>query len=89
VERLVNLLNFIIIVEYFQMSESVFPENAIVRRQFIQLFTRAAGNGVSAQNSIRAIKRIGNVLINLKLGFFRLPVVVRKQIVLKILIAFL
>jgi len=70
------------------MSESVFPENAIVRRQFIQLFTRAAGNGVLVPNSIRTIKMIGNVLIDLKLRFFRLPVLVKKQILLKILIAF-
>jgi len=71
------------------MAESVFSEYVIVWRQFIQLFTRAACNGVLVQNSVRTIKRVGNVLINLKLTYFRLPVLVKKQFVLKIMIAFL
>jgi len=52
------------------MSESVFPEYAFVRRQFIQHFTRAAGVGLLDLNSIKTIKRIGNMLIDLKLRFF-------------------
>jgi len=70
------------------LCESAFPENAIVRRVFIQLPTRADGNGVLVQHSIRTIKSIGNVLINLKLRVFRLPVFVKKHFVLKFLIAF-
>jgi len=70
------------------MSEFVFPENAIVRREFIQLFTRASGTGVLVQHSIRTINRIRILLINLKLGFFRFSVVVKKQFLLKILIIY-
>jgi len=55
--------------------------HAIVRRKFDQLFTRAAGNGVLVRNSNRTIKGIGNVLINLKLRFFRLSVVVKTMCV--------
>ena len=63
--------------------------HAIVRRDFDQQITRAAGNGVLVRNSIKTIKGIENVLINLKLRFFCLSVVVKKQFVLKFLIAFL
>jgi len=62
--------------------------HAMVRREFDQLFTRAAGNVVLVQTQ-SSHNKIGNVLINLKLRYFRLPVVVKKQFVLKILIAFL
>ena len=71
------------------MTESVFHENAIVPREFIQLSTRASGNGGCVQHSIRTIKMIGNMIRNLKLRFFRISVVAEKQFVLKILITFL
>jgi len=71
------------------MSESVFPENAIVWRKFIQLPTRAAVNGVLIQHSIRTIKRTGNLIKNLKLRYFRFSVFVKKQFLLKIVIAIL
>ena len=56
------------------MFESGFPEHAIVQKELDQVLTRAAGRGVWVKISIKATKTIGNVLINLNLKFFRLPV---------------
>jgi hypothetical protein len=68
------------------MSESGSPKHAIVLRELDQLLTSAAGNGVSVQISIKAIERISNVLIDVKLKFVRLTVVaVKEQFVLNIL----
>ena len=53
-----------------------------MRRVLCQLFTRAAGNGMLVQNAIKAIERIENMLINVKLSLVR-PTVVKKQFVLK------
>ena len=57
-----------------------------MRRELDQLLSRATGNGVLVQMSIKAIKRILDVHINLKFIFLRLSVVaVKKQFVLIIL----
>ena len=68
------------------MCESGCPKHAIVRRQLDQLLTWAAGNGVFVQNSMKAIKMIINMLINVTFSFVRLSVV-KKEFVLNILSA--
>ena len=69
-----------------QMFEPGFPELAVALRELNQLLTRVTGDGVLVKISIRAIRRINNVLINVKLMFSRLSVVaVKKQFVLHIL----
>ena len=64
------------------MSESGSSEHEFVRRELCQLFTRAAGNGTLVLNTMKAIGRIENMLINVKLSLVR-PTVVKKQFVLK------
>ena len=62
-----------------QMFEPGFPELAVALRELNQLLTRVTGDGVLVKISIRAIKRINNVLINVKLMFSRLSVVAVKK----------
>jgi len=58
------------------MFESGCTKHAIVRRELDQLLTWAGCNGVFVQISVKAIKRIINVLINVSLSFVWLTVVV-------------
>jgi hypothetical protein len=54
-----------------------------VRKEFDQLLTLTAVNEVLVQISIKSIKTIGNVLINVQCRFIRLSAVaVEKQFVL-------
>jgi len=64
------------------MSESGSSERDFVQRELCQLFTRAAGNGMLVLSILKAIGRIENMLINVKLSLVR-PTVVKKQFVLK------
>jgi hypothetical protein len=56
------------------------PEHVNVRREFDQLLTTSTGNGFFVQILIKAIKGIGNMLVNVKLRFVRLDVLLKSNL---------